>query len=327
MINKWACGIFSTLILTSCGGSSSDGGAGADIPLIKPLVLEVTPSGFFDTTLASLKKLNLFTPFALDSDEIKSRFFSAGPTEINELLNSIDSRLEEINTRSAESTHDCLSNASVPEDLSIFGQTVTGEFQCYDTFGTEGGMIFGKSDDAWYIYQNGGQQRSFAKVVAGTDGNYTVDAWLSVGQGNADDAGTCSSDWFGCSYGVIQLQADTSTGSYEMTTAGTGFGYCGAHIKSDGTNVYISGSAGGLNMAGDTWNCAATDTLCATSTDLAVAGSCASIDTDNFALTTLGVTGESTLGTGITLNGTDSDSTRFGRDLADISGLTGTTDF
>lgn len=318
---------FSVLLilgLSVTGCSKDEGGTSAGIPLTEPPVTKATPSGLKSTSLM-LRRRGEFSNFALDINEVKSRFFSSGPTQISELLKNIDTRIQEINTRSSESTHECLSATPVEQSITVMGNTEKAYFQCYDVFGDNtGGMLFGKNSDTWYLYQNVGAQRSLAKVtpVSGASGEYTVEAWFSVGQSNTSG---CSSTWYGCSYGVIHLKANSSTSAIEMTVAGTGFGYCGAHLKSEGTNLFIQGSSGG-SSDGTTWSCQAADTSCTLASSLTTSGSCGDIGVSSFELTSLGVSASS-VGSGITLNGTSSDHVHFGPEVGALSAISGVSKF
>jgi hypothetical protein len=307
------------LIVIRCGS-----GTNAGIPEVEPPVTAATPSGFTST-----RRLGSVVGFrTADIDEVQSRFFSAGPTKISSLLDGIDSRISEINTRSGESTRACLSATAVQQDYTILGSSVSAFFQCYDVFSdSTGGMLFGKKDDTWYLYQNSGQVRSLAIVtpVTGQSGKYDVEAWMGVGQANATSS-TCSSNWYGCSYGVIHLKANSAESTMEMTVAGTGFGYCGAHLKSDGTNLYVVGSAGQTSN-GTSWTCASSDNVCTLANDTSSAGTCTTIDSNDFTLTTLGVTGQSGVGTGVTLNGTSTDSVHFGPAVSELSTISGVAAF
>jgi hypothetical protein len=304
--------VFSTLALlgSSCGSSTT----GNTIPLVEPPVSAATPSGLSGSRRSR----------ALNVSEIQTRFFSAGPTKIQTLMSSIDSRISEINTRIGQSTRACLSNTAVAQNFTIFGETVTGYFQCYDLFSATAGMMFGKKDGVWYLYQNGGAARSFASVreVTGQTGKYIVEAYVSVGQGNSTDSTSCGSSWFGCSYGVIHLKANSADSTFEMTVAGTGMGFCGAQLRSDGTNLYVNGSTGNYNGS---WSCASADTNCVLAANSGSAGSCATAD--DFTLTSLGITGQSTFGTGVTANGSDTDSVHFGTSVANMSTISGVTAF
>lgn len=304
--------VFGSLVLlgSSCGSSTT----GSQIPLIEPPVSAATPSG-----LAGSRRSR-----SLDVAEIQTRFFADGPTKVRSLLLSIDSRISEINTRSSESTRACLSNTAVQQDFTIFGESVTGYFQCYDLFSATAGMMFGKKDGVWYLYQNGGQARSFASVreVTGQTGKYIVEAYVSVGQGNAADSTSCGSSWYGCSYGVIHLKANSSDSTFEMTVAGSGMGFCGAQLRSDGTNLYVNGSTGSYTGA---WSCAAAANNCVLAANTSSAGSCATAD--DFTLESLGINGQSTFGDGVTADGSDTDHVHFGTSIANMSTISGVTAF
>ncbi len=62
-------------------------------------------------------------------------------------------------------------------------------------------------------------------------------------------------------------------------------------------------------------------------TDLTQSGTCTSVDSSSFELTSLGVTSQSTFGTGITLDGTSTDSVHFGYDVAGMSSISGVAKF
>jgi hypothetical protein len=324
--NKLGQCMFFVLLFAAvaCGKNNSV----VSIPLIEPPVTKATPAGLIASSLLQSSALQGGGHLlSLDLSEVKSRFFSDGPTEIKQLLKDIDGRVSGINTRSSESTRSCLSATPVERSISVLGQTQTVYFQCYDVFsdGT-GGMLFGKKDDIWYIYTNVGQQRGLALIapVVASSGEYVVEAWVSVGQANGS---SCSETWYGCSYGVIHLKANSAAKLLEMTVAGTGFGYCGAHLKSEGINLYVNGSSGGLSLDGLAWNCVAADSVCTLAAETSQAGSCSLISDASFELQSLGVDGQSAVGAGITLNGISSDSVHFGPSVTELSGISGVDKF
>jgi hypothetical protein len=98
---------------------------------------------------------------------------------------------------------------------------------------------------------------------------YLVRAWSGVGYLNATGCGNMTG-FDDCSYGVIQLEANSSSVTFEMSVAGIGFGYCGAQLKSDGTNVYGIGSPD----MGTT--CGASDTFCVAASDVTTPATCGS---------------------------------------------------
>ena len=90
----------------------------------------------------------------------------------------------------------------------------------------------------------------------------------------------CSSSWDGCSYDVVELLADESTHAFELAAAGINIGYCGAQLRSDGTDVYAIASAE---------PCAPAETLCVAAIDgLTPSGGCAAAGLSQFVLSPLG---------------------------------------
>jgi hypothetical protein len=133
-------------------------------------------------------------------------------------------------------------------------------------------------NDATITLDDGGIDADGAAANGGVA--YTVHAWSSIGFTNATNCGDMSG-FDDCSYGVIELSADPSTQTFEMSVAGIGFGYCGAQIKSDGSVVF---GAGSIDMG---TTCNATGTLCIEASDLSTPATCdASIM--SFALPALG---------------------------------------
>jgi hypothetical protein len=91
----------------------------------------------------------------------------------------------------------------------------------------------------------------------------------------------CTNPFARTSYGAIELTADESTRAFEMVVAGTGLGYCGAQLKSDGTSVYFAGSS---DMGA---TCNAAESTCGAASDVTMPGTC-SASTTSFALPSLG---------------------------------------
>lgn len=110
-----------------------------------------------------------------------------------------------------------------------------------------------------------------------------------------------------------------------MAVAGTGFGYCGAQLKTDGENLFIKGSPGG-GYNGTAWSCSSADTACQSAANLAQAGSCSSVDHTTFELTSFGTT-NSNYGSAITLDGSSTDAVHFGPDVSAMSSISGVASF
>lgn len=349
-------GVFVALAMTLAGGcSSKGGGAGANLPLVTPPVRAAAPAGLGGTGQAALHHNSLPASSlhltSLDSSDIKSRFFTAGPTNIYALLDAIDSRISSLNSQSQDKARPCLNQAPVAYTVSPFGQSVTLYAQCFERIGaptaTDPAFIqFGQSDGTTYYYSADGAERmaailtplagasgldagangDAAQVAGPVSGTYVVQAWTGVGYSNATSCGNASG-FDDCSYGVIELRADSSTLVFEMSIAGIGFGYCGAQLKADAMTVYGTGS---IDMA---TTCAAVDTFCASASDVTSPAACNSTTFELPALGRVSSTGPNAGGPGhagtpgatwaasqypggmsntITLDGTPSDSLAFG---------------
>ena len=221
---------------------------------------------------------------SLDARDIKSRFFSAGPTNIFSILGEIDARINEINGRSQGKDVPCLSQTPVLYTLTPFGESVPFYAQCVSRVSTPtparaAFVQFGQKDGITYLYEAIGAESIGARVAAvGASGQYAVDAWMAVGYDNATGCGN-GTGFDDCSYGVMALKADSSHLTFELSVAGIGFGYCGAQLKSDGATVYLKGS-GDMGAT-----CNESASLCVSASDVATPVMCTS---SSFALPALG---------------------------------------
>ena len=275
--------------------------------------------------------------------DLQSRFFMGGPTDIFGILDAVDTIIGQINAATTTSTSACLTQPPVAYTLTQFAAGTTFYAQCYLDNPTPGFTQFGRKDGSVYVYMtpgSGGPEQVAAVVtpIAGTasaDGGaplYSVQAWVGIGYSNAALSAPCAAGgtvaFDDCSYGVIEITANEQTSSFELSTAGLGFGVCGAQLKSDGTNIYAVGS-------NDMGTCGAAQNVCASAAALATPGTCTGSVT-SFALTPLGreqTTGPNAAGPGnpanpsafysasaypggaadtILLTGTTSDSLHFG---------------
>jgi hypothetical protein len=255
----------------------------------------------------------------LDPSDIRSRFFSAGPTDIFSILAEIDGRISEINQRSNNQDAPCMSQPPVAYPLTPFGQPVTFYAQCVSHFSTPmptdaSFFQFGQKDGVTYLYEVGGAETIAARVTPAADGSgqYAVSAWLGVGNNNATSCGNASG-FDDCSYGVMALEANPSRMHFELTVAGIGFGYCGAQLASDGMTVHLAGSP---DMGA---TCADQASICVSASDVTMTTMCASTSFDLPAIGRAatsgpnGMWGASRNGSeAIVLDGTASDSLAFG---------------
>jgi hypothetical protein len=258
-------------------GSVQIGNAALNLPLLSPPVKAATPAGLLSGSSLSL---------TLSSTDFQSRFFTEGPTAIFSILADIDSRIAGMNSRGSANKPACLSQAPVSYSIEAFGETIPFYVQCYEQLGATTDpadpklVQFAVVDGVTYLYQAVGQSHAAAIVtpIAGTTAQYKVQVWMGVGYLNASSCGE-TGQFDGCSYGVIHIEANSSDQTFEMAVAGIGFGYCGAQLKSDGTNIYAKASADGES-------CEAPDTLCVSAANLGTVGECSAIDA--FSLPALG---------------------------------------
>jgi hypothetical protein len=249
----------------------------------------------------------------LDPSDIRSRFFSAGPTDIFSILAEIDSRIDEINQRSRGQTVPCLSQPPVPYMLTPFGQSVPFYAQCVSSSDLSF-FQFGQKDGAIYLYESGGAAAMGARLTPedGGSGQYAVEAWMGVGYKNSTSCGNASG-FDDCSYGVMALEADPSRMHFELSVAGIGFGYCGAQVKSDGMTVSVQGSLDMGATCGDSAN------ICVSANDVTMTVACTSTSFDLPAIGRAATSGPNGVwaasqngSAGIVLDGTASDSLAFG---------------
>jgi len=280
---------------------------------------------------------------AFSVSDLQSRFFMGGPTDVFGILDGVDTIIEQINDASSTSTSACLTQPPVAYTLTQFAAGTTFYAQCYLDSPTPGFTQFGTNNGSIYVYTTQGsagpaQVAAVVTQIAGTasaDGGaplYSVQAWVGIGYSNAGLSAACPAGGIvafdDCSYGVIEITANEQTSSFELATAGLGFGVCGAQLKSDGTNIYAVGSD-------DMGTCGDPQTVCASAADLTTPGSCTGSVT-SFGVTPLGreqTTGPNAAGPGnppnpsafysasaypggaadtILLDGTMSDSLHFG---------------
>lgn len=278
------------------GGANGSAPSTATFPLVTPPVKAAAPRGFGGATGGSHA-----TPFhpgrflTLDTNDIRSRFFSMGPTNVYGLLGSIDDRIQGYNMRTQNGGPACMQAEPVAYTIHPFGTDVSFYAQCVDKIGSSnpadpGFIQFGTKDGVVYYYSAVGAGWTAAILTpnapAPTDAGppattYRVHAWSGVGYLNADGCGNKGA-FDDCSYGVIELVADASTATFEMAVAGIGFGYCGAQLKSNGTLVYGVGSTD----MGQT--CNAQGTFCVQASDVMTSATCDGDDVQMLTLTPLG---------------------------------------
>lgn len=245
--------------LSGCGSSS---GATTNYPLFTPPVKAATPKGFVNGS-SFTRALPGPHPLSLSPSDFHTRFFTSGPTDLFGILQSVDDRISGINSRA--SNFPC-ENTTTPVSYTIspVGQAVTMYAQCSETFSDGSGFDqFANIGNKFYIYVRAGDGEVAAIASPSpTDSTKTaVQIWASVGLVNLTG-----------SHGVMEISADPASSTFEMTVAGLGMGYCGVQYKSDGTNIYGTGS---VDMGS---TCNATDTICVLASDATTSASCSTAE-------------------------------------------------
>lgn len=330
-INKILVQLFSLSIITLAACSKDRAsGKGFGIPEVEPPVEAATPSALADAARAALYNRVHSIPYRditpmvspeFDMSNFQDRLFGVGPTVIFEILASIDDRIAEINTRSADSSSDCLTQDPVAYTVTPFGlneESFDMNLQCYDDLSDAGDatnyLMFGKKDDSFSLLEAVGAAYKAIQVtpVTGETDKFEVLAYMGVGYTNTPT-------WYDMSYAALSLKANSATNSVEIAFAGVGVGFCGVHLKSDGSKIYVSASQEGAGVSCDN----DVVTACLDASDLSDTTGCDDIDDDNFELTSIGrmVTDadhhslEAALlpaaGGNVLLDGTDSDAIHF----------------
>ena len=317
--------------LAACGKKSEDSsGKSAGLPMVKPPVEAASPTAFQSSTTLALTS----DAEGLSGADFKQRFFTTGPSNVFSILAAIDERISGINTQTAgiSPAPACLSQEPVAYTITPWGQTVTMYAQCYDLLSSGGSadaagptiaddpkmVQWGIKDGITYLYYAIGAERIgvIATPVDGSTTDYKIHAWIGLGY----PAGTAA--WDAGSYGVMELNADSAAKTFDFGVAGLGFGYCGAQLQSDGTNIYAMGSVD----QGVT--CLTAASLCVLASDATTAGTCGTAlktfglpplgraavkaSEGNKLSTSFGASAYPATGTLVTLNGTGTDAIYFG---------------
>jgi len=302
---------------SSSGGPGPNRGPGLNLPLLLPALQAVAPKDFGGTggALSGQSWSGGLKPATLSSSDVKSRFFSDGPTDIFRIVAASDDRVKGINGFSeARPRSSCFDQPSVTGNITPWGQTVEFKYQCFQKIGSGTDFIqFGVVDDKTYLYVDVGAGTLAAIAVSHplADGGVALESniWMEVGR---------TADFGHGSYGVIQVYMNELTGAFEMSVAGLGFGFCGAQLRSDGKSTYATGSP---DMGA---TCQPTDSVCGKNDDMTMAGVCDAIKT--FTLPALGRIATTTPTDGaqgasaypggtdnvVKLDGTATDHTHFG---------------
>jgi hypothetical protein len=262
------------------GGAGSMGSSGLTLPQVYPPVRAATPTALiadpsYSALAASLEPLS--APSHLGTARqalgeginlgtaIQERFYSAGPTNLLRIVKTLDDRVQGLDVDPA--THDCLNTPPVPVTYVLpGGQTFEVKLQCMQHFGTPGasagwvGFGFERSSaaDAGTAGVDAGNRAADAGTIAtdagpsqaslgdfyliegqegGNGGAYHIDAsgnveaWIAVAE---RDIPTNSQV-------IMHLLTHEASGTLELALAGSGVGFCAAHLKTNPDFLFVDG--------------------------------------------------------------------------------------
>jgi hypothetical protein len=246
---------------------------------------------------------------------VQERLYTMGPTEILRILSEVDGRTSTLDTRASQ--HPCLTTTPVSRTYALpGGQTFTVKLQCREEFGgpgsvgggwlafgfdaaLEGDGDGGATDDGGVASDGGalgteGGGNSFY-LIEGQSGGMgsayhfdrttgNVEGWIAVADSSVPTG----------SQVLMHMATDKAAGTFELALAGSGVGFCSAHLKTGAGFLFIDGKTNappppGSPMTGQ--YCDATRTGCfqttALDTDLGGdAPGCAAIGRSSFGIAT-----------------------------------------
>lgn len=285
MRNTW------TLVAAiACTTAACSSGEGIDPVFVYPPVRANTPAGL--ATEAPLSQIANAGgdggPHELPSfgEIVKARFYNDGPTDLLSLLRALDERMKSFDVRAKEQPHACLDGPGVATTFALpGGATFTAKLQCLDTHGDGSGWsAFGSDGDDFYLLE--GQPRGMGAVYRVSRVTERVEGWMAVAdEAHVDDM----------SQVIMHLVSDRDAGTLEIALAGSGVGFCGAHVKMDQDLIYVQGRPDGPPAPGEpppapgARTCAAPTAGCFSAEHLDVdrgadSALCASLAPDTFVL-------------------------------------------
>jgi hypothetical protein len=261
------------------------------VPLLTPPIKSSCPSALkSDLSLRRRRRLA-----ELNTDTIKERFFNpdGGPTNLFDILASVDDRLQELNSRMS-SFEECMQDVPVSYSFNVSGESLTFYAQCSDVLNEGTGSSTGAAESSsfmqwafynntWYLYERVGQAIVASQLRVDTSapnptapddddgsGVQNIHVWYSVGITSRTG-----------SHAVAHVYSNPAAEVFEMTAAGVGIGYCGVQFRSSEGLFKATGSA---DVVG--YTCEATDSACKEADNFDVTSACGSMS--NFSLPKLG---------------------------------------
>jgi hypothetical protein len=258
------------------GGANSGGGTGGAtftdalvLPEVYPRLRAATPETLVAGSAAASSSLSqlgtLRQPLEAGPElagAIQDRFYSSGPTDLLRIVKNLDDRVQGLNLD--PEAHTCLSSAPVSKIYALpDGQTFEVKLQCLQSFGGSGapsgwvgfGFAEAASNSATPVADAGldaggtvaaddagpsSGGRDFYLIEGQSGGNggaYRIDA-----QGNVEAwIAVAERDIPSNSQVLMHLKTVESASTLELVLAGSGVGFCSAHLKTNPDLVYTQG--------------------------------------------------------------------------------------
>lgn len=225
------------------------------------------------------------------STAVQQRFYSGGPTDLLRIIKSIDTRLGELTLDPVK--HPCLESKPVSSAFALpSGELFEVQLQCQQSTGNGDRaqwLAFGIDNTSgnsaqgdFYFAEGRPSGMGGAYRVDGVSGD--IEGWIAV----ADKDAPANSQV------IIHLLLHKETNTVELAFAGSGVGFCGAHLKTNSAAIFVTGSqsgpaAEGRQMSNGDEYCKPVETGCFRASDLsseldAASELCATIDANSFRL-------------------------------------------
>lgn len=228
---------------------------------------------------------------------IKERLYTAGPTEILRIVQELDNRTKQLDT--ALSKHACLSaepsarTVALPGALSfpVMLQCMVHSGGSWLAFGFARASIdadadagVGESGARGDFYLVEGQEGGMGGAYHVKAGSNDVEAWITVADRRVPNN----------SQVIMHLVTHTAAGTTELALAGSGVGFCSAHLKTSRDYLFIEAKTNaalppGAPMTPGSQYCDASRSGCFATSALDVdlgphASGCMDLSVDSFAI-------------------------------------------
>jgi len=181
---------------------------------------------------------------------IQERFYSEGPTALLRIVRDLDNRVATLETDPAK--HPCLTEEPALSSYALpGGQTFDVRLQCLQRSGStwiafgfgraalaDAGPVSAADGNDFYLVTGQESGMGGAYRVEGKTGN--VEGWITVADENVPNN----------SQVILHLLTNKQSGTLELALAGSGVGFCAAHLKTNADFLWVSGKTNGAAPPG-----------------------------------------------------------------------------